>query len=142
MTSSTIHTSLTLGSYAVSVASRVAVSLASKAIIAGSIAVNLTLLAAAVAYQAASFLSLYTISILFYLYFILASCALNAASFTTALVSGAITLVFSLLATLVPYVIVSVSFMIASAFNASKVLKSNVISLIPYIIKAMMLLLS
>ena len=82
------------------------------------------------------------ISVLSHLYLIFASCALNAASFTTTLVFGAITLVFSLLAALVPYVIVSVSFMITSAFNASKALKSNAISLIPYIIKAMILLLS
>ncbi|KIM86099.1 hypothetical protein PILCRDRAFT_86735 [Piloderma croceum F 1598] len=142
MTSSTIHTSLTLGSYAISAALRVAVSLASKAIIAGSYVVNLTLLAAAVAYQAAFFLLLYTISVLSHLYLIFASCALSVASFTTALVSGAITLAFSLLATVVPYVIAAVSFVITSAFNAGKTLKSNAISSIPYIIKAVMLLLS
>jgi hypothetical protein len=142
MASSMIYTSLTLGLYAISAASRVAVSLASKAIIAVSYTVNLTLLAAAVAYQAVFFLSSYTIRVLSHLCLAFASCALNVASFTTALVYGAITLVFSLLATLEPYVIAAASFMVTNAFNACKTLKSNVISSIPYIIKAIMFLLS
>jgi hypothetical protein len=142
MASSMIHTSITLGLYAISAISHVAVSLASQAIMAGSYTVNLTLLAAAVPYQVSFFLSSYTIGVLSHLCLVLASCALNMASFTTALIYGAITPVFSLLATLVPYVIAAVSFVIANAFNACKTLKFNAISSITYIINAIMPLLS
>jgi hypothetical protein len=137
MASSTVHTSLALGLYVISATSRVAVSLVSKAVIARAYTVNLTLLAAAVTYQAVFFLSSYIIGVLSHIYLAFASCALNVAYFTTALVSAVIT---PLLVTLVPYVIAAVSSVFTNAFDVCKTLKSNAISLIPYIIKVIMLL--
>lgn len=132
---------LALCSYAISAISRVAVSLIPKATIAGLYVINSILLTAAIAYRAAIVLS-YTISVLSHLFFILASCALNAASFTVMLVFVFVTFVFSLLASLVPYAVDLASFVITSAFGVIKTLESNPFVLIPHVIKATVFLLS